>query len=58
MRKMSFSCGDKIRFKGKKRMENGLVCRTVDTTDENEQVRILMEDGSVANKQAGNLTKR
>ena len=58
MRKMSFSCGDRVMIQGKLRMENAIVCRSIDTTDEKMKIRVIMEDGSVAEKLVGKLNKR
>ena len=58
MKRMSFSCGDKVNIQGKLRLETAIVCESVDTTDENLKVRIVTEDGKVINKAVGELTKK
>jgi len=58
MKRMSFSCGDKVSIQGKIRMESAIVCQSIDTTNEKMKVRIVMEDGKVVEKPVGKLTKR
>ena len=58
MKKMSFSCGDKVYVQGKRRTENGIVCQSIDTTNEKLKIRIVMEDGKVTNKPIGKIRKR
>lgn len=58
MKKISFICGDKVYVQGKTRLENGIVCQSVDTTDKKLKVRVVMEDGKVSEKSVSNITKK
>lgn len=58
MKRMSFSCGDKVNVQGKLRIETAIVCESVNTTDEKLKVRIVTEDGKVISKAVGKLTKK
>lgn len=58
MKRISFSCGDKVYVQGKNRVENGIVCQSIDTIDESLKVRVVMEDGKVIDKIIGKITKR
>ena len=55
---MSFSCGDKVSIRNNNRMENCIVCESIDTTDEKVKVRVVTENGKVADKAVGTITKR
>ena len=58
MKMMSFSCGDKVSIQGKNRIEKGIVCQYIETTDEKMKVRVVTEDGNVIEKAVGAITKR
>jgi len=58
MRRMSFSCGDKVSIRNNNRMENCIVCESIDTTDEKVKVRVVTENGKVTDKAIGTITKR
>jgi hypothetical protein len=58
LKKLSFDCGDKVYVQGKRRIENGIVCQSINTTDEKLKIRIVMEDGKVTNKPIGKIVKR
>lgn len=58
MRKKSFSCGDRVSFMGKLRLEKAIICESINTTDEKVKVRIVTEDGKVVDKPVGKITKR
>lgn len=48
MKRRVFSCGDRVYVINKNdRRENGIVCASVDTTNEKTKVRVVMENGSV-----------
>ena len=55
---MSFSCGDKVSIRNNNRMENCIVCESIDTTDEKVKVRVVTENGKVTDKAIGTITKR
>ena len=58
MKRISFSCGDKVYVQGKSYIENGIVCQSIDTIDETLKVRVVMENGRVVDKVVGKITKR
>jgi len=58
MKRVTFSCGDRIYIKIKTHSQNGLICESVDTIDEKVKVRVVMENGKVAEMAVGKITKR
>lgn len=58
MKKMSFSCGEKVYIQTKTRTENGIVCRDISTVDKMDTVRVIMENGKVVETTIGKIIKR
>jgi len=58
MKKLSFSCGDKIYIQIKNCLKRGIVCESINTINIKMKVRVVTENGKIAEIMAGKITKR
>jgi hypothetical protein len=58
MKRISFDCGDKIFIKSKKGFQKGIICNSINTINENQRVRVVMETGEVSEKAIKDIIRR
>ena len=57
MKAFNFDCGDKVKFQGKLVIENAIVCKHINTTDETMKVRVVIENRKIVDKAVGLLIR-